>query len=62
MDTMICKKDLVLFLFSHITCFGYLLESPQLGDSNKYPKRMLLEVSCIISHQLSLLERRVRDI
>ena len=35
-------------------CFGYLLESPQRGDSNKYPKHMLLEVSmkysCIISH------------
>ena len=24
-------------------CFGYLLESPQWGDSNKYPKHMLCE-------------------
>ena len=24
-------------------CFVYLLESPQRGDSNKYPKHMLLE-------------------
>ena len=38
---MICKKDLVLFIFPHTTCFGYLLEW---GDSNKYPKHMLLEV------------------
>ena len=54
MDRMICKKDHVLFLFPQRTCFGYLLESPQRGDSNKYPKHMLLEVlmkySCIISH------------
>ena len=27
MDNMICKKDLVLFLFPHKTlCFGYLLD------------------------------------
>ena len=35
------------------------------GDSNKYPKHMLLEIlmqySCIISHLLSPLERRFRD-
>ena len=46
--------------------FGYLLESPQRGDSNKYQKHMLLEVlmkySCIISHLLSRLERRFHDI
>ena len=24
-------------------CFGYLLESPQRGDSNKYPKHMFYE-------------------
>ena len=24
-------------------CFGYLLESPHWGDSNKYPKHMLCE-------------------
>ena len=33
-------------------CFRYLLESPHWGDSNKYPKHMLLEIlmqcSCII--------------
>ena len=23
-------------------CFGYLLESPQWGDSNKYPKHFVL--------------------
>ena len=25
------------------TCFGHLLESPQRGDSNKYPKHMFYE-------------------
>ena len=54
MDRMICKKNLVLFFLTHRTCFGYLLELPQRGNSNKYPKHMLLEVliqySCIISH------------
>ena len=47
MNRMICQKCLqvVLFLFPHRTlCFGYLLELPQWGDSNKYPKHMLLEV------------------
>ena len=63
---MICKKYLVLFLYPHRTiCFGYLLESPQRGDSNKYPKHMLLEVlmqySCIISRWLSALERMFRE-
>ena len=62
---MLCKKDLVLFLFQNI-CFGYLLESPYWGDSNKYPKHMLLEVlmqySCIVFHYLSSLEQRFRDI
>ena len=67
MDRMICKKGLVLFLFPYRTlCFGYLLESPHWGDSNKYPKHMLLEVllqySCIISPQQSPLERRLLDI
>ena len=28
---------------SSIICFGNLLESPQRGDSNKYPKHMLYE-------------------
>ena len=66
MDRIICKEDLALFLFPHRTCFGYLLELPQRGNSNKYPKHMLLEVlmqySCIISHYLSPLKRRFRDI
>ena len=45
MDRLIYKKDLVLYLvFSQNICFGYLLESPQWGDSNKYPKHLLLEV------------------
>ena len=42
-----------------------MLELPQRGNSNKYPKHMLLEVlmqySCIISHWLSPLELRFRD-
>ena len=42
-----------------------MLESPQKGDSNKYPKHMLLEIlmqySCIIPHSLSPLEQRFRD-
>ena len=29
-----------LFFRSQNICFGYLLESPQWGDSNKYPKHM----------------------
>ena len=33
-----------LFLFLHRICFGYLLESPRRGDSNKYPKHMLFEI------------------
>ena len=37
---MIWKKD--SFLLLNI-CFGYLLESPQGGDINKYPKHMFLE-------------------
>ena len=44
MDRMICKKGLVLFLFPQWNiCFGYFLELPQRGNSNKYPKHMLLE-------------------
>ena len=29
--------------FSRNICFGYLLESPQRGDFNKYPKHMFYE-------------------
>ena len=51
---MICKKDIVLFLFPHRIYVLGLLKSPQLGDSNKYPKHMLFDVlvqySCILSH------------
>ena len=28
---------------SNNICFGYLLESPQWGDSNKYPKHIFYE-------------------
>ena len=59
MDRIIFKKGIVLFLFPHRT-LGYLLELPLLGNANKYPKHMLLEVlmqySCILSHELSPLE------
>ena len=30
-------------IYSSSICFGYLLESPQRGDSNKYPKHMFYE-------------------
>ena len=41
----ICQKKIVLFLFLHRTyVFGYLLELPHWGDSNKYPKYMFLDV------------------
>ena len=43
MSRLICKKGLVLSLFSHIEhMFWYLLESPHWGDSNKYWKHMFL--------------------
>ena len=63
MDRMICKKGFVLFLFLHRTlCFGYFVRI----TFNKYPKRMFLKVliqySWKISHKLSPLERRFRDI
>ena len=61
---MICKKSLVLFLFPHRTCFGYLLESPQWGDSDKHPKHLFLEILNTmflhISDLLSPLGRRFR--
>ena len=51
-DRIICKKDLVLFLFPHRTlCFGYLLESPHWGDSNKYPKHGAWSFNAIILAQ-----------
>ena len=34
MDRMICKKDLVVFLFPHRTYVLDMLESPPCGDSN----------------------------
>ena len=47
-------------------CVGYLLELRQFGNSNKYPKHILLEVlmqySYIISHELSPFQRRFRCI
>ena len=62
MDRMICKKLCFILLSSQNICFGYLLELPQLGNSNKYPKHILLEVlmqySYIISHELSPFQRR----
>ena len=46
--------------------FWIFVRIVSVGDSNKYLKHMLLEVlmqySCIISHKLSLLERRFRNI
>ena len=45
MSRMICNGCHVLFLFLHRTyVFGYLLELPQWGNSNKYPKNTMLEV------------------
>ena len=37
----LCKKHCIKS--SSNICFGYLLESPQRGDSNKYPKHMFDE-------------------
>ena len=37
----LCKKHCIKS--SSNICFGYLLESPQRGDSNKYPKHMFYE-------------------
>ena len=37
-----CARILYLILKRNM-CFGYLLESPEWGDSNKYPKRMFCE-------------------
>ena len=68
MDRMICIKRpcFIRISLQNILCFGYLLESPLLGASDKYPKHMFLvdfmQCSCIISHQLSLSERRFCDI
>ena len=52
---MICKKGLVLFLFTHSTCFGYLLELPQWGNSNKYPKHVACSFNAIFLHNFSLI-------
>ena len=66
-DRIICNISVCFILISSSNiCFGYLLESPQRGDSNRYPKHMLLEVlmqyPCIISYKLLLLERRFCDV
>ena len=61
MDRMICTKGLVSFLFTHRTYVWDICK-----NRLKYPKYILLEVlmqySCIISHQQSPPERRFRDI
>ena len=66
MDTMICKKDLVLFIFPHRR---YVLDiQPQcLSEAilTNIQNICCLKFNAIllhISHQLSPLERRVRDI
>ena len=43
-----------ILISSQNICFGYLLESPQLGDSKKYPKHMLLKVllHAIVLHNI----------
>ena len=65
MDRMICKKDLVLFLFPHRTLFWRFVRIASVRPLNKFPKLKLLEVFmqyfCIISHYLSLLEQRFCD-
>ena len=42
----LCKKHCIKS--SSNICFGYLLESPQRGDSNKYPKHMFYKEIRII--------------
>ena len=37
------KKMNIVFIIPRNMCFEYLLESPQWGDSNKYPKHMFNE-------------------
>ena len=37
------QTKITLLKSSSNICFGYLLESPQRGDSNKYPKHMFYE-------------------
>ena len=64
---MIFNKKLFLPLFTtrNIRC-GFLLESPQRGDSNKYPEHMFLEVLNTILFNFSnnpfLLQLRIRSI
>ena len=42
---MISDKNPFLSLFTlKNICLGYLLESPQRGDSNKYPRHMFLGI------------------
>ena len=56
MDIMICKKDLVLFVFPHRTlCFGYLLESPHWCDSNKYSKHVAWSFNAMFLPNFSLI-------
>ena len=64
---MINDKKLFFPLFTpRNICCGYLLESPQLCDSNKYPQHMFLRVlnTAIlnISNYLPHLELRDRSI
>ena len=40
--SQIMQEYCILILYRNI-CFGYLLESPQGGDSNKYPKHMFFK-------------------
>ena len=45
-----------VLISSENICFGYLLESPHRGDSNKYPKHMfLLNINTIFLHNLWLI-------
>ena len=37
-------KSIVFYYNTSKTCFGYLLESPHRGDSNKYPKHILFSM------------------
>ena len=51
---MICQKELFNFHFLIEHMFGYLLESLQLGDSNKSPKHMPVEVlNALFLHNFS---------
>ena len=40
MSSMICMQSFFILMSSQNIRFGFLLESPQWGDSNKYLKRV----------------------